>query len=125
MNTDQNSSTAAPAMTKCDWFTLFLRFLGVWELIAAFERAVTILDINAGNWQSQSGADITHGLATLLVGISLLIAAPTIARAFYPGRRSQPDSNGTPPDCTACDTRRSIDAAPRNGKSHAANSPLV
>ena len=78
-------------MTKGDWFTLFLRVLGVWELVATFEQAVMIIDMNAGGWQTQSGAYITHGLVTLLIGVSLLITAPMIARAFYPARPRQPD----------------------------------
>jgi hypothetical protein len=125
MNTEQNSNPKAPEMTKGEWFTLFLRVLGVWELIATFERAITIIDMNAGNWQPQSEADITHGLATLLIGISLLIAAPIIARVFYSGKPSQPVSARTLRASTAHVTRSRKDVARRHGRSHVANSQRI
>jgi len=82
-------------MTPHDWFTLFLRLLGVWELIGTVDQAITILNISAGVWRPERttiGTYITHGLAAFLIGIWLLKAAPTIARAFYPAKPSDPNS---------------------------------
>jgi hypothetical protein len=96
MNTEQNSETTSPTMTPRDWFTLILRVLGVWELIATADEVVTILNINAGLWhpaRTEIQSYIAHGIATFLIGIWLLKGAPTIARIFYPHKITAQNPN--------------------------------
>jgi len=77
-------------MTPHDWFTLFLRAFGLWELLNTCDQTVPVLNINAGIWKplhTEIGSYVSHALVTFLIGIWLLKSAPTIARLFYPAKR--------------------------------------
>jgi hypothetical protein len=90
MSTDQNPSTP-PVIIPGDWFTLFLRVLGIWQLIAGVDGVtglIAIVNIKTGLSQPAIGMSVeafmTHTLAYLLIGLLLLLGAPAISRLFYP-----------------------------------------
>ena len=81
------------AMTPRDWFILFLRILGTWKLLSTVDFIVTIFDIRSGIWRSEHTpveSYVTHALASFVIGLWLLKAAPTIAGIFYRSKPGNP-----------------------------------
>jgi len=96
MSTDQNPSTPS-AITTGDWFTLFLRVLGIWQLITGVEEFITYrVGLSQINPYASVEGFMTHNLAYLLIGLWLLLGAPAIARFFYPAKSGGPEKPGKP-----------------------------
>jgi len=86
---DRTSDPISPATAPRDWFILFLRVLGFWELIQTADEVITILNIHFGIWRPERTAIqsyFTHGMVHLLITVWLLMGAPKIARIFYGDR---------------------------------------
>ena len=89
MNTDQNPAASPTSTTPREWFTLFLRVFGIWELSSAADEFVSVFNINAGFWHPQYSLIQSygmHGLCAFLIGVGLLRGASAFARLFYPDK---------------------------------------
>ena len=83
-------------MTSKEYFVVGIRLFGLWELLRAVDYAVECFDRLAGYFEARTttvGADLTHGLTFLVLGLFLLGNAPQIAGFF----QADPRPAGTVP----------------------------
>jgi len=76
------------------WFTLVLRYFGVSEIISCVSSLVTAYNIHIGYYSSSStpGAFINHGVASLAIGVVLLLGAPQVSAFLVKALPLKPDA---------------------------------
>jgi hypothetical protein len=92
-------------MNSKQLFILACRVLGVWELMAAAEYALTAFNIGAGFAAAPASykfaSYVVQTTGTFFIALGLLIGAPIIAYLFYPDSSTDESTKQEPPDSNA------------------------
>jgi len=75
-------------MEPRDIFVTAMRVIGVLQLIRAFDYALEVFDIYSGYYKpvmTTIGSCMTHTVFFFVLGVYLLLGAPAVTRALFPG----------------------------------------
>ena len=75
-------------MAPRDIFVTAMRVIGVLQLIRAFDYALEVFDIYSGYYKpvmTTIGSCMTHTVFFFVLGVYLLLGAPAVTRALFPG----------------------------------------
>jgi hypothetical protein len=75
-------------MAPREIFVTAMRVIGVLQLIRAFDYALEVFDIYSGYYKpvmTTIGSCMTHTVFFFVLGVYLLLGAPAVTRALFPG----------------------------------------
>lgn len=76
-------------MTPFSWFCISLRIMGAWLIVQSFQYFVAGFDFIHGfdlTTQYKIEVFVNQGVSHLVIGLVLIIFAPTLAALVYPQR---------------------------------------
>lgn len=81
-------------MSPRNWFSLFVRLIGVWKFASALEYVVVAYDIHAGFFKSMGGTvegQLHVAYAQFVIAIVLVFSAPFLAGLLISQQKNSND----------------------------------